>query len=219
MHHNAMKAHGIGRLGWMGWLGWATGVGVLLSPLGGCDREGVSEQRVAKGLERVPDAETPARQEPQQPDGNTATDASAAAESRPWTTPAGWTEDTEPRRMRLATYLAPDPSGPIEVAITRFGGRVGGELANVNRWRGQMGLASVDAGGLDAVLERFTSAGFEGYQTRIDSDTGVMLAAGVYEASADQTWFVRTTAPDAATADRVQSDVFGVARSIAGLGE
>lgn len=116
--------------------------------------------------------------------------------------------------MRVATYMAPAATGKVEVAVTRFPGRVGGELANINRWRGQMGVPTIDATGLEAAIKRFSAAGFEGYETRIESAKGVMLAAGVYEAASDQTWFIRATAKDAAEADGLQGGVFGMARSI-----
>jgi beta-galactosidase GanA len=115
--------------------------------------------------------------------------------------------------MRFATYMAPTTSGKVEVAVTKFPGRVGGELANINRWRGQMGVATIDAAGLEAAIMRFSAAGFEGYETRIESAKGVMLAAGVYEQASDQTWFIRATAKDAAEADELKSAVFGMGRS------
>lgn len=121
--------------------------------------------------------------------------------------------------MRLATYIAPDPGGPVEVAVTRFGGRVGGALANINRWRAQMGLGPIGEDELGASISRFSAAGFDGYEIRIESPRGVMLAAGVYEDAIDQMWFVRTTVPDAEVADRLGDDVFRMARSIAGLDE
>lgn len=135
---------------------------------------------------------------------------------RPWTVPVGWTEDPAPRQMRLATYTASDPSGPHEVAVTRFGGRVGGDLANVTRWRRQMGLGPVAEADLDAILDRFTAPGYEGYRLRLESERGVMLVVAMYEVSEDRTWFVRSTLPDAAAADRLQPDLFAMGASIAG---
>lgn len=187
----------------------------------GCERKGIEEQEVDKGIEQVPER-VPERTDTPAPESARASEESAAEASQqigPWVVPEGWTLDPEPRQMRLATYIAPDPSNPIEIAVTRFPGRVGGELANINRWRGQMGLAPVDQPGLESVIDRYESPGYEGYQTRIDSSAGVMLAAGVYDASADQTWFVRATIADQDAADRVQDDLFNMARSIAGLGE
>lgn len=77
-----------------------------------------------------------------------------------------------------------------------------------------MGVAAVDAAGLEGVITRFSGAGFDGYETRIESTKGVMLATGVYEAASDQTWFVRATAKDKAEADELQSAVFGMGRSV-----
>lgn len=121
--------------------------------------------------------------------------------------------------MRVTTYLVPDLSDSREVAVTRFAGRVGGELANINRWRGQMGLAPIGETELESLIGRFETPGYDGYTARIESSKGVMLAAGVYDAAIDQTWFVRATAPDAAAADRLQADLFAMARSIASPSE
>lgn len=189
----------------------------------GCRDRSVTEHIVEKGVEQVPPPATPPTAPPttqpgSQPAASTApgTDPNATTEPRSAETtlpapPAGWVLDPEPRPMRLATYIVTDP--PIEVAVTRFPGRVGGTLANINRWRGQMGLGPVEAGDLASVLTVFEGPGYEGYETRIESDAGVMLASGVYEAGADQTWFVRTTTTSEA-ADRAQAAVFGFGRSI-----
>ncbi len=57
-----------------------------------------------------------------------------------WTLPEGWQVAPEPGRMRYATLLAPLDGETVEVVITNFGGDVGGLLANIDRWRGQIGL-------------------------------------------------------------------------------
>ncbi len=187
------------------------GVSLLVAVLSACERRGVEEQTVPKGSEEVPEAQSEAPVSEPQPE------AQAEPHTHPWTIPDGWEEDPEPRRMRLATYVVPDSSGRVEVAMSRFPGRVGGILANMNRWRGQMGLSPITDAELDEAIERFSSPGFEGYQTRIEGASGVMLAAGVYEASIDQTWFVRATVAEISIADRIEADLFGVARSIAGI--
>lgn len=186
----------------------AAGGFVLAASIGGCERASNDAERA-----EVSEGAAEATADTGQGDGV----GSASNPDEPWRVPAGWQRDPEPRSMRLATYVAPDPSGPVEVAITRFGGRVGGELPNVNRWRGQMGLAPIEASELEEALQRFEAPGFDGYETKIESPTGVMLAGAVYQADFDQTWFVRATAPDIETAERLAADVFGVTRSIAGL--
>ena len=49
--------------------------------------------------------------------------------------------------MRYAT-IKPTAQGKIEVSVTVFPGPAGGELANVNRWRNQIGLPPVDEAAL-----------------------------------------------------------------------
>jgi len=56
-----------------------------------------------------------------------------------WTTPKGWTE-APANGMRVATLTPPAAHGKAEASVAAFPGDVGGELANVNRWRGQIAL-------------------------------------------------------------------------------
>lgn len=67
-------------------------------------------------------------------------DMVAKGEAPEWTLPEGWTE-TEPRPMRRANFAIGE-SG-LELAVTSFPGDVGGLPANINRWRGQLGLPPV----------------------------------------------------------------------------
>lgn len=57
-----------------------------------------------------------------------------------WTLPDGWRRQGGSRPMRLATLEAGPPDRMIEVSVSQLGGDGGGLLANVNRWRGQIGL-------------------------------------------------------------------------------
>lgn len=210
---------------------------VSLLALAGCSERGIEEQQVDKGVESLPsqeasqeadqeagqdvDGSAPAQAGPQdlpspdsEPDTSTSDGDTAPARTTPWAVPDGWVLDPTPRQMRLATYLVEDESGRAEVAITRFPGDVGGVLANINRWRGQMGLAPVSPDGLEGVIARFETEGYSGYEARIESPRGVMLAVGVFDQAANQTWFVRVNMPDAPSADRVWPGVSAMARSL-----
>ena len=81
-------------------------------------------------------------------------DASATAEmpgavgARPaglsWKTPAGWKE-LAGNGMRAASFELPKSiPGKAEVTVVALPGGVGGELANVNRWRGQIALPPIE---------------------------------------------------------------------------
>lgn len=56
-----------------------------------------------------------------------------------WTVPEGWRAEA-PGNMLLASY---DLGDNTKVTVSSFPGDVGGLLANVNRWRGQIGLPPI----------------------------------------------------------------------------
>jgi hypothetical protein len=59
-----------------------------------------------------------------------------------WTTPPGWVEEKgNAQREATLRFGAQEPK--LEVSVTRLQGDGGGMLANLNRWRGQLGLDSV----------------------------------------------------------------------------
>ena len=81
-------------------------------------------------------ASTNARRTPR-PGEETANPAKPA-----WKVPADWQEQS-PGQMLLAKWVVGGNSGSAEVTVSAFPGDVGGLLANVNRWRGQVGLANI----------------------------------------------------------------------------
>lgn len=169
----------------------------------GCSREGIEEHRVSKGVERTPEAV---------PDAAQSVVPASQPDISDFPVPSQWRLDPEPRPMRIATYVVPDVDGDVEVALTSFPGHVGGELANLNRWRSQMGLEPLDAQGLEGTIVRFDSPA-TGYEARIEGVDRVMLAAGVYDAAHDRTWFVRAVMTHAA-ADRIAPELFKFARTM-----
>ncbi len=76
-----------------------------------------------------------------------------------WTVPAGW-QAVAPGQMQAAKFSVPPAAagGKAEVAVSTFPSDTGGTLANVNRWRRQMGLADVDEAGLAAVTSPLDAA-------------------------------------------------------------
>jgi hypothetical protein len=76
-----------------------------------------------------------------------------------WTAPAGWIEGAE-RPMRAVTFV-PQGAKATECYVSVLGGAAGGTVANVNRWRDQMGLDPVDKAAIDA-LPRIPALGGQG---------------------------------------------------------
>jgi hypothetical protein len=122
----------------------------LLGMACGCGREGVKSYQVAK---ENPKPTPPAQQAlpPGHPEVGAAMpgpvpDMGMAAKPRlSWKTPEGWTE-AAPSAMRVGSFKikgADDKSA--DLSIIPLGGGAGGEVANVNRWRGQVGLEPVSA--------------------------------------------------------------------------
>ena len=114
--------------------------------------------------------------------------------------------------MRLATYQMQGPAGPVEVAISKFPGDVGGMLANVNRWRGQVGLAPAVETDLEGMIERFENPGFNGSLLHIQGAEQHIVVASIFETGTNHTWTVRISgSPEVAEA--VKADVFAFART------
>ncbi len=62
-----------------------------------------------------------------------------------WKLPEGWKENPG-SGMRFATLLIPSEAGPLELAVFRLNNgpdEVAHALANINRWRGQLGLTGI----------------------------------------------------------------------------
>jgi hypothetical protein len=116
-----------------------------------------------------------------------------------WTAPSHW-QDKPPTAMRKATYVVPGAGGANgEISVTAFPGEVGGELANVNRWRGQFQLPALTAAELPAAVTRLTANGLQ--IALVDFSSGTtdnpqrLLGAIVPDNGA--TWFFKFTGPSA----------------------
>lgn len=187
-------------------------LGVVLAS--GCGRDEVEVYEVPKGSETIaaPQEQGQTAQPPRERIGETASTPQFRDSTATWDIPEGWREMPDPPPMRLATYVTDGPSGDVEIAITRFPGDVGGILANLNRWRGQVGLGSINEGELDNHVEYFTLPGFEGYYSHMRGPQQHMIAVGIHEEAIDQTWFVRVTT-DGASAEAVKDEVLEFAKS------
>ncbi len=115
-----------------------------------------------------------------------------------WTLPAGWKE-VPGTGMRLATFVPPGGL-KTEGTVVSLPGDSGGELANANRWRGQIGLPPTDEAGMTAA--RTTLSTKAGPAAVYDfTSTGAvrtrLIAAVVSTGGA--TWFFKLMGDAAAT--------------------
>lgn len=122
----------------------------------------------------------------------------AAGASLKWTLPAGWTQDAG-SGMRYATIKAPTP-GKLDISVVVLPGAAGGELANVNRWRGQLGLAPVEESALAALRAPLQSkaGAMSVYDLVSDGEQKSRMVAGLLMAADGSTWFLKMVGDDSA---------------------
>ena len=162
---------------------WASTLAVAALMASACGRDDVTHFRVPKEPQAVaepPPAEAPL---PARPKGR----------GLRWTLPKGWAEKGG-GQMRFAT-LRPPVVGKIDASVVVLPGPAGGELANVNRWRGQIGLPALDEAGLARarkVMKTHGAGPLKVYDFSSEGTPRSRLVAGLTEAGGD-TWFVKMT--------------------------
>ena len=186
----------------------------LILPLllaAGCHRDEVKVYRVAKDQPQSQQPAAPALStdspNPTLPPGHpdisstptTAAPLASGTAQAPltWKMPEGWTE-VPPSEMRVASFKVTGKDGKqADVSVVPLPGMAGTDSANVNRWRGQVGLPemtddelqkaaeNVEAGGQSAQL--YDIAG----QNPASGETSRIL--GVIQHRDDTAWFYKMT--------------------------
>ena len=126
----------------------------------------------------------------------------SAGNARAWSAPAHW-QAKPPGSVRKGSYNIPGKDGAVaDLAITAFPGDTGGLFANVNRWRGQVGLPPITEDKLSESVEHLAIGEFHvdvvdmlgsvnGQPTRV---------LGAIVPHERETWFFKLTGPDALVA-------------------
>lgn len=119
-----------------------------------------------------------------------------------WVAPAHW-QSKPASGMRKATFVAPGDAGTLaELSVTAFPGAVGGELANINRWRGQLSLPPLGEAELAGAITRETVHGLA--VTLVDltggpADKPVRLLGAIVPHDGAN-WFFKFTGPPSVVA-------------------
>jgi hypothetical protein len=162
----------------------------LLMGAAGCKRQDIQVYTVPKEAAR-PEVAAPAGG-----DGS-------AAEGKPslsWKTPEGW-EEVAPGEMRLASFrLKGDGGKQADVSIVPLPGLAGGDVGNVNRWRGQVGLPPVDEAEIAKLAQPVEVAGqsgqlFEQAGKAAGSDDLTRILAVIFRKDGTA-WFFKMTGND-----------------------
>src|SRR5436190_3076927 len=113
-----------------------------------------------------------------------------------WKIPEGWTE-VPPSSMRYASFSAPADEGEkIDISVVTFPGDGGSDADNINRWRGQMGLAPVDADAVTSQVAPLKTAETTFSTTDIAGNKTRTIAA--WTRRDGRVWFFKATGPNAA---------------------
>jgi hypothetical protein len=111
-----------------------------------------------------------------------------------WTAPADW-EAKPLSAMRKGSFRVKAAGGEADVSITAFPGATGGLEANLNRWRGQVGLEPLAPEQVLATAEKFESNGLQFWVVDYKGSAGHML--GTVVPFGGNSWFFKLTGPDA----------------------
>lgn len=175
---------------------------LTLLALNGCRREEIRTYAVKKDPATNASASAPAAPSADAAMSNTPV-TTAEGPGLAWSAPTHWKTGPE-KAMRKATFLIPGENGGpgAELAVTAFPGDVGGPLANVNRWRGQLSLPPLAEGELATALSHL-------HVGDLHLDYVELVAAGTPPARrvlgalvphSGATWFFKLEGPDALVA-------------------
>lgn len=176
---------------------------VALSLLAGCHKATVESYRIPKEKDPEMPVATmtpPATGAAPTNDGNAMANSAvptADTAGLTWNPPAEW-KSKPATAMRKASYLVPGEGGADgDVSITAFPGEVGGELANVNRWRGQVQLPPISEGELSSQVERVEHNGLKfGIVDATGTGANPQRILGAYVPFAGATWFFKLSGPN-----------------------
>ena len=128
--------------------------------------------------------------------------ATAAGASLAWNAPAHW-QPKAGSAMRKGTYgITGEGGATAELAITAFPGDVGGEAANVNRWRGQVQLTPLSEAEAAKSIARIEASGLvigvvDLANPSLNPPVRLVGAMVPFEGA---TWFFKLTGADALVA-------------------
>jgi hypothetical protein len=188
--------------------------------LNGCKDRQITSYRAAKdpapaALPPAPAGNLPADHPPIGPGQATGPDMASTAvptgsDSLVWTAPAHWT--AKPLgAMRKGSFAVKGPDGTeADLSITAFPGNTGGLSANLNRWRGQIGLPPLTEGQTGPALEHLDGDGlhFEVADFAGTANGAPTRILGAVLSRPGETWFFKLMGPDALVA--AQKDSFRV---------
>lgn len=119
-----------------------------------------------------------------------------------WDVPANWVESDAPPPL-LAAWTA-DAGDEVRITVSRLAGEGGGTLPNINRWRGQLGLAPVTRIE-DQPMIPIDIDGNPAAVVDLVGDTSRTAAVLYPRVDQNATWFFKMTGSPSAVGDQLEA--------------
>jgi hypothetical protein len=198
---------------------WPVAIGTLLIfAAAGCGQDSVKVYRVDTNDTAVatpPPVTAPAAMPSAMPAGLPAPDNSGQPPLK-YALPGGWKEKP-PTQLRVASFEISENGRTADVSVIPLGGMAGGDFANVNRWRGQVGLPPLAEAELQPLAEKIEIAGqpadlYDAAGTAPGSGDAERIL-GVILHRDDTAWFFKMTG-DAALVEQQKSAFIAYLKSV-----
>jgi len=138
-------------------------------------------------------------------DANMQAEVASFAEPKWGPIPKTWIA-TAPNPMRKGSWSITQTDGSkAEIAVTVFPGDVGGDTANVNRWRGQLGLEKVSDEKIKSDQSPINVGNLTGRVYQLASADGKKFTAAVILPKNNATWFFKLTGDTAVVSSEKES--------------
>ncbi len=168
---------------------------LIMLAASGCGRDDVKVYKVdaSETVATPPPAQATATMPVNMPDGLPVPDNSGQPKLK-YTLPSGWKEKPL-TQLRVASFEVSENGKTADVSVIPLGGAAGGDAANVNRWRGQVGQPPLDDAGLQKLVETIEIAGQPGQLydlagTSPGSGDALRILGGILHGD-DTTWYFK----------------------------
>lgn len=128
--------------------------------------------------------------------------AAASAKEVEWKLPAGWREQPA-SSIRVGSFLAKGSNGQeADISVIPLSGEAGGDLSNINRWRGQINLEPITEAELPRISETIQAGGrtmllvdIVSKELLVDNKFPKRILAATYK-QGSRTWFFKMVGDD-----------------------
>lgn len=118
------------------------------------------------------------------------------------TPPSGWSPGRT-STLRKAAFVVPVPGAErnVEITVVDLAREAGDRLANVNRWREQVGLQPIDATQLASIMQQIDLDGATADLVELEGTGGETIVGAIVDRG-ERTWFFKLHGPSPAAVEQ-----------------